>query len=606
MAEIRQAADIVDIVSETVILKKAGKNLSGLCPFHSEKTPSFTVSPEKQIFHCFGCGAGGDVFSFVMKRDGLSFGEAVRALARRCGVALPEKPLAPAERRRLDERRQLFEVNRRALEFYEAALARHPDASRARDYLDRRGIRPETIAAFRLGYAPKGWDNLLAHLGRHGVPPSLLEKAGLIVARREGGGWYDRFRERIIFPILNEASEVVGFGGRVLDDSLPKYLNSPETPVYSKRRTLYGLNRAQEKCRALGSVFIVEGYLDLIALHQAGHVNVVATLGTALTAEHVQRLKRLAERLVLVYDSDEAGLRSAHRCIDLFWKEHVDFRRGDVFREEHADTRILVLPQGHDPDSFVREQGPEAFQRLADEAPGIVTFLLESAVRHHGLSPEGKMRVVAELMAPLQAVNDPVAQALYIQRLAERLGLSEGVVRRRLQEVSRRSQKAVFPEKSPEAATPPPATDKFEERILAMMLHFPEILDEIRSRSVLAEFENPRLKRLGETILSRGRGAAERLPEFLQSIADEQERRLIAALAVQDEAWNLKGCRLLLNRFFAMRRGARADDRLERQIAAAERANDEEELNRLLIQKQLLSGRRGRRPTTAGANDRRA
>jgi DNA primase len=340
ISEIKNAADIVDIISETVLLKKAGRNFLGLCPFHSEKTPSFTVSPEKQIFYCFGCGAGGNVFSFLMKHESLTFPEAARALAKRYGITIPTKTLSPEQRRKIGQKESLLDLNKQAMDFFHHELLSSVAGKQALSYLSKRGISEETIDQFNLGYAPKGWDNLLRFFTKMRIRPGLLEISGLVAARKNSSGFYDRFRDRIIFPIFDVNMEVVGFGGRVMDNSEPKYLNSPETSVYNKSRTLYGLHRARDKCRTDDKVFIVEGYLDLLALHQHGIENSVATLGTALTAEHIRMLARYTRRMVLVYDSDEAGIKSAYRCIETFWKEHVDFQRGDVFKEEKADTRI--------------------------------------------------------------------------------------------------------------------------------------------------------------------------------------------------------------------------------------------------------------------------
>ena len=292
ISEIKNAADIVDVVSESVLLKKAGKNFIGLCPFHSEKTPSFTVSSDKQIFHCFGCGTGGNVFSFMMKQEGLSFPEAARHLAKRYGVDIPDRPLSPEQKKKISEREKLLDINRRAGGFYHQALLDSRYGKQARSYLSTRGISQKTIDDFKLGYARDGWDHLLGFFSINRVSPILLEKSGLIVPRKNKSGHYDRFRNRIIFPIFNVNTQIVGFGGRVLDDSLPKYLNSPETTLYNKSRSLYGIHRAKDKCRATGTVYIVEGYLDLLALHQHGIENSVATLGTALTADHVKLLTR--------------------------------------------------------------------------------------------------------------------------------------------------------------------------------------------------------------------------------------------------------------------------------------------------------------------------
>jgi DNA primase len=605
VAEIRHAVDITDVVSETVLLKRAGKNLVGLCPFHAEKTPSFSVSPDKQIFYCFGCGSGGDVFGFVMKRDGGSFVEALRALARRSGIELPERPLSIDDQRRLKERERLFEVNRLALHFFVQNLCQHPAGRSPLAYLEGRGLARRTIDAFQLGYAPKGWDGLLGFLGGRGVAPALVAKAGLAVPRKDGSGFYDRFRDRIIFPIFDESSRVVAFGGRVMDDSTPKYLNSPETPLYTKRKVLYGLHRAKDRCRSLGSVFIVEGYLDLIALHQAGIDNTVATLGTALSPEHIRMLTRYAGRMVLVYDSDDAGIRSAQRCVALFWKEHADFRRGDVFREEQADTRVLVLPEGHDPDSFVKRHGAEAFARLAQSAPGMVSFLAESAVSRHGLSTEGKIRIVSELLGPLEAINDPVAQAFYIQQLSERLGVDEAVVRQGLSNHARTRGPHAPGNSAADARTvpPPPTDERFERRIVTMMLQFPDVIPDMIDRNIVDCFEDGPMKHLAEVIIASGHRAGAPVADLLSRVEDGPGRAQLALLAMSEEAWDPRGCRTLLNRFVESRRKLPARRSLQQGIEAAEKADNDAEVMRLLKEKQKLAARQ-RTPGTGAPSKR--
>ncbi len=601
IAEIRHAADIVEVIGESVLLKKSGKNFSGLCPFHAEKTPSFTVSPDKQIFHCFGCGAGGNVFSFIMKRDGVGFADAVRRLAARGGVEIPERSLSPRAKRQMSEQATLLEVNRLAADYFRQALLQQPTGKPAVDYLTRRGVTRETIEKFELGYAPKGWDHLLGYITRKKFSPTLIEKAGLVIPRRDGSGFYDRFRDRIIFPIHDENARVVGFGGRVMDSSAPKYLNSPETLVYTKRRVLYGLNHAKDSCRTSGSVFIVEGYLDLIALHQHGVTHAVATLGTALTPEQIRLLARYAGRMVLVYDSDEAGIRSARRCIDLFWKEHVDFRRGDVFSEERADTRILVLPEGHDPDSFLMAHGVDAFRRLAQSAPGVITFVMEQAVQQHGLSTEGKIRIVSDLQSYLTAINDSVARALYVKQLAERIRLDETVILERLRAHG-----------SPNAGPRPgvgTATDAgrraagihepYEQRIIAMMLQFPEIIPEIIQNGILENFSHPLLKSAGESILRHRFESAEQLPELLAKIEEGALKETLVALAMSDEGWTRSGCSAFLRRFMETRQKQVSGASMQAAIEAAEREHDEAEVMRLLSEKQKMAVRREKQKMSA-------
>ena len=574
----------MDIVSEVVHLKKSGKNFLGLCPFHSEKTPSFSVSPEKQIYHCFGCGVGGNIFSFLMKHDGLAFPEAVRTLARRYGVEIPTKSLTHEQRKRMGEREALLNINRQAMDFFGRTLRSKSAGVQAMSYLKRRGLSAETIDRFHLGYAPKGWDHFLNYISKKGAPLALVEKSGLVLPKKDKRGYYDRFRDRIIFPILDVNQAVIGFGGRVLDDSLPKYLNSPETPVYNKSRSLYGLHIAKNKCRTTKTIFIVEGYLDLLALHQHGIENSVATLGTALTEEHVRLLTRYAPGMLLVYDSDEAGIRSALRCVDIFWKEHVDFSRGDVFQEEKADTHILVLPEGHDPDSFLMENGPEKFQSAASQAPSIITFLIEQAIGRHGLTTEGKIRVIAELQRPLAAINDKVARSLYIKKLAERIGIDENIVLERVRE--HRSDQS-----KKESQTRNDLADKgsrLEKQIIAMMLQFPTILPAVKMHNVIDYIENDRLKSIGKTVLENQLSSAGQISELLTSIEDPVQQNLIATLAMIEESWDENGCLKLIKQFVATGKKHR-DSKIIEQIRAAEKKNDHETLHHLLKEKQKLA-----------------
>ena len=610
ISEIKHAAEIVDIVSEAVLLKKAGKNFIGLCPFHTEKTPSFTVSPDKQIFYCFGCGSGGNVFSFLMKQEGLSFPETARRLAKRYGIDLPVKPLSPDQKKKISEREGLLDINRRAMDFFHQALCRGTAGQAARSYLGHRGILQKTIDDHKLGYAPDGWDHLLNYFANQQISPALIEKTGLTLPRKSKSGYYDRFRNRIMFPIIDTNMQVIGFGGRVLDDSLPKYLNSPETAVYSKGRSLYGIQQAKEKCRATGTVYIVEGYLDLLALYQHGINNVVATLGTALTSDHVRLLTRYAGRMVLVYDSDEAGIRSAQRCIGTFWREHVDFRRQDVFSEKKADTHILVLPTGHDPDSYVFEHGPEAFLEAASESPGIITFLMNRAVDKHGLSTEGKIHIISELQQTLAAINDSVAQALYIKQLAERIGIAETAILERIRDITVNKsrigatddpsnaplsgsqigveEESVLEVKGPDGIF---TGNRIERQIIAMMIQFPEILPDVNNYKVLELFNDEMLKGIGESILEFNPTSAEQVSELMSQVGDKQKQALIASLAMGDESWNRKGCLRLLGKFVESGRKLREGGVLERQIKAAEKSNDHALLLQLLSKKQKMAVR---------------
>ena len=610
VSEIKHAADIVEIISDAVLLKKAGKNFIGLCPFHTEKTPSFTVSPDKQIFYCFGCGTGGNVFSFLMKQEGLSFPETARRLAKRFGIDLPINSLSPDELKKINTREGLLDVNRRAMTFFQQALCHETVGQAARAYLKQRGISQKTIDNFKLGYAPDGWDRLLKFFDGKRLSTALIEKAGLILPRRNKNGYYDRFRNRIMFPILDASMQVIGFGGRVLDESLPKYLNSPETPVYNKGNSLYGIQQARNKCRETGEVFIVEGYLDLLALYQHGIENCVATLGTALTSNHIQLLTRYAGRMILVYDSDEAGIRSAQRCIDTFWAEHVDFSRQDVFSEERADTHIMVLPSGHDPDSFVFEHGSEAFLKAAAQSPGIITFLMNRAVEKHGLSTEGKIRIIGELQHSLTAINDRVAQSLYVKQLAEKIGIDESAIMQRLKALPAESSRTGFrsgatvvppsglsPEGGQESKRSGGRTEyihmenRVEKQIIAMMIQFPEILPDVSAHHVLELFSDNTLKKIGESILDLSPNAADRISALMSQVDDPKIQNLIASLAMGDESWNRKGCLRLLGKFVESGKKHRDGGLLERQIKDAEKRNDHDLLLKLLSKKQKMAER---------------
>jgi DNA primase len=572
ISEIRNAADIVEIISEAVVLKKTGRNFVGLCPFHAEKTPSFSVNPEKQIFYCFGCATGGSVFTFLMKHQGMTFPEAVKAVAQRCGIELPRREMTLVERRRASEREILLGVNRKAMAFYSGIL-KHPAAGRkARAYLEKRGFAAAIVDRFALGYAPEGWDALIRHLGAGRERLQLLEKAGLVIPRKTGSGCYDRFRDRIIFPIRNAARQVIAFGGRVLDDGLPKYLNSPETPIYTKGRSLYGIDLAREHCRKSETVFVVEGYFDLLALHQHGIQNAVATLGTALTPEHVRVLRGcIGENgtVVLVYDSDAAGIKAAQRSIG-------------VFEQGYAEARICVLPPGHDPDSFIFEFGAAAFQKAAAEARGIMPFLMEAAVTRHGLSVDGKVQIVSELSAAIAAIQDPMARSLYIKDLAERIGVDESAILERVR--GRLGGKAAGG-----AAAPPQAAgaarrpDRFEVQVAMMMLQYPRILPEIRRRQLLDHFENQALRRVGDMAL-RWENDPDGFNREIDRTADPEIQRLVASLVLEETPWNHHGCLKLLDQFENSRKNK--DRTILEQIKAAEKRGDHEGWLKLLQQKQ--------------------
>jgi DNA primase len=591
ISEIQNSVDIVDIISEVVLLKQIGKNFTGLCPFHSEKTPSFSVNREKQIFHCFGCGAGGNVFSFLMKQEDLSFVETVKKLARRAGIEIPDQEMNPEIKKRINEKEQLYEINKNALVFFQQSL-KESLGKHAVQYLEARGIKKEVIEFFQIGFAPRGWDNLGQFFLKKKIRLDTVEKAGLIVSRPSGKGFYDRFRERIIFPIFNTRKQVVGFGGRVMDDSLPKYLNTPETALFNKSRNLYGLCQTKGACREASSAFVVEGYFDLIALYQHGIENVTATLGTALTLDHVRILKGFVKKVILVFDSDDAGKKAAMRSISLF-------------RQENVEARVMVLPKGDDPDSFVFRSGAQAFYEIADQALGVVSFLMESSIAKYGLSMEGRLSVISEMKGVLSAINDPVARSIYIKELSERIDVDQNAVLEIIRKESLKNQKCILNEEKSSCgcsvtyATQEQSGEKnltgrtyrAESKIIAMMLQCPEMLPEILSYNILDMFEDENLKSIGKTILFhvKSMGLSRIDPaDILPYLETEFQRSLAASLAMDDEdCWNesQERKRRLLFQFMEYAKVSKEKILIEK-IRAAEASNDMELLAKLLSKQQ--------------------
>ncbi|MDP3596244.1 MAG: DNA primase, partial [Nitrospirota bacterium] len=409
--QVRDRVDIAEVVGHHVSLTRAGQNLKGLCPFHQEKSPSFTVSPSRQIFHCFGCGAGGNVFAFLMRITGASFPETVRDLGQKFGIVVPES--GPNAGPQAAQMSRLEPLNRAVTAWFQQNLRDGSAGATARDYLASRGIQAETIERFEIGYAPAEWDGLIKALSQQGFAQSDLAAAGLTVAREQASGSYDRFRARVMFPITDLRKRVVGFGGRILGEGTPKYLNSPDTPLFKKGQTLYALDLAREAVARLKTVIVVEGYFDAVALHQAGLTHTVATLGTALTAEHIQVLRRFASKVVLLFDPDQAGVRAALRGLDLFVNSGLG-------------VKVVSLPAGEDPDTYVRKEGPEAFAQLEEQSPSLLDFALEHSLSTTDSSTiEGRIRSVDDVLRILQKSEHPIEREERIRVVAERLGVSQ-------------------------------------------------------------------------------------------------------------------------------------------------------------------------------------
>jgi DNA primase len=452
---VKQQADIVRVVGEYVRLKKSGQNFTGLCPFHAEKSPSFAVHPTKQIYHCFGCGVGGDVFKFVMEMEKCSFPEAIRVVAEKCGISIPRpKERSPEERKENQQRTVLVEMHREAQAFFAKQLEGTLEGKAARAYLEDRGLDKDTISRFGIGYAPSGGDLLLRSF-KQKYSEKLLTESGL-VSRDQSGRLFDRFRRRITFPISNESGKIVAFGCRALGDDQPKYLNSPETPIYSKSNVLYHMDRAKEGIRRQDFAILVEGYMDAIAVARAGISNVVASCGTSLAEPQIKLLGRFTRRVIVNYDPDAAGQTATERSLSLLL-------------EQDFEVRVLALPpvgdKKADPDLFIREMGKDAYLKLLKEAPVYVDYLIARARQMDLSTGEGKLRAVNFLLPYVQKIPNRILRSEWATRIAQQLRLEEPVLRAALSKAAseRRSEVKTQPELIGRAAKP------VERRLIRML-----------------------------------------------------------------------------------------------------------------------------------------
>ncbi len=573
VSEILHTADIVDVISESVILKKSGRNFFGLCPFHSEKTPSFSVHPAKQIFHCFGCGTGGNVSTYLMKYHGVSFPEALQMLARKYRIDIGSMVDHSSAGKTFHIKEDLFRLNKNVMEAYHDHLKTGRKAESARQYLQKRGLDADMIDTFKLGFAPDAWDFTVHLLKRKRITKKTAAQSGLVLEKKEKNGYYDRFRNRIMFPIFDINMQVAGFGGRVMDNAMPKYMNSPETPVYIKSRILYGLHAAKPFCRQEGLVYIVEGYFDFLSLYGHGVRNCVASLGTALTGDHVRILKGYAEKMVLVFDSDTAGIQAAKRSIPIFLQEGID-------------VRILVLPMGHDPDSYVLEYGKSAFVALASNAGSVMRFLLDVSMSRHGDSIQGKVNILRDMIPHLMLIQDGALRSLYIKDLAETLYIDEKAVLEKIRENSTASSPGSIPSECSGEREIKPLSDRREAQIISLMLNHPETIDTIRSCGVIHSFCSEQLKALGEKILIMNPDASGFVNHVMTRLDNPADQERVALLAMTDDFQEQdvqNVARTLANRIIRVKK--KQDNILTNKIIEAEKECDSE-LFELLRQKQ--------------------
>jgi DNA primase len=530
VAAVRNSGDIVRLVSDYVPLKPAGSRLKGLCPFHHEKTPSFSVDPQLQLFYCFGCQSGGDAFKFVMLYEKLDFPEAVEFLAKRWGVPLPRTASRPED----DAKTRLLLMNDAATGFYRAQWSDAARGKPAREYVARRGVSIDVAQRFGLGYAPDSWDSLLRVLGARGFTAQELQNAGLAVPRKDGSGQYDRFRHRLIFPIRDVSGRVVAFGGRALGDAEPKYLNSPETPAYVKGEHLYGLDVARDAIRREGFAILVEGYLDLIALHQAGFENAVASLGTALTPSQVKLLARYAIRVVVSYDGDAPGISAAAKTLDLFL-------------ERGFDVRVAEIPEGKDPDEFVKSEGAATYDALVRQAPSYLDFLVRRELRGRDLErPEQKVAAINAILPKLARLESAVERAAWAGRLADALRIEDDLVMQEL----RNALRAAKPGIRHRVGADDPARS-VEARLVRLVLGSDAARQ--RAREVLKESDlaETRVGTIVQAILDLDdKGLPVEGPLVVDALSDEGDRELLTRIAFRDEApggaEELDGCLVTL------------------------------------------------------------
>ena len=568
--EVRDAADIVEVISNYVNLSRSGTVLRGLCPFHSEKTPSFSVNPQRRIFHCFGCGVGGNVFRFLMLHKGISFPEAVTELAERYGIDLPRTSAASGPRDK-GRKTALYEAVEMAGKFFVEELY-GPGGRRARDYLEDRGLGRDIIDEYRLGWAPPGWDNLAGFMESKRVPARVLEEAGLAKPRNTGRGVYDTFRARVICPIFDLDGKVVAFGGRLLEEEerQPKYLNSPETPIYRKGRLLYGLNRSRRHLQEKRTVLIVEGYFDYLSLAAHGVRHVAATLGTALTPDHLRLLKGYVRQAVLIFDADEAGRAAAARALPLFMAADLD-------------GKVLSLPDGHDPDTFIRAYGGGALEEMAEKAGDLLDFYLTQTLAKHPDSLAGKSRAAQEVLGVVSRVEAGPRQDLLIRAAAERLGVSE--------EGLRRANKPRAANENDRRAPVSEVTPDFETETIRFVFLHPDYAEEVLTADLGPYFRDQGTRELYEALVGQyrvyGQVDVDRLIEEL----DPRQADLASGLAMSEDGLGGEDVWAAGRDFiFGFRQRAYRDRvaELSKKIKEAQEARDFSGLENLLIEKTRL------------------
>jgi DNA primase len=568
LEDILSRVDIVEIISGYIPLKKAGANFKSNCPFHHEKTASFMVSPERQIYHCFGCGESGNAFKFLMRHERMEFPEAVEMLAKKCGVTLPDQE-NPKFSQAASLSSQLYKVNELAGNFYENYL--HTSAaSPAVNYLVNRGIKPATIKEFHLGMATAGWDDLINFLRGKNVSLSLMEQAGLVLPK-DSGGYYDRFRKRIIFPVFDIRGRVIGFGARVMDNSLPKYVNSPETPVYTKGRNLFGLNLSRDFIRDADCAVIVEGYLDFIIPYQEGLKNIAASQGTALTLEQIKLLKRYTHNMVMIYDGDAAG-------------EIATLRSLDILIEEGVNVKVVTLPKGMDPDTLVRKEGIASLKSKVETAVSFFDYKLGVLKSRHNIKDtHGKAKIASEMLLTINKFDNAILKGEYTRKLSEQMRIPEQDILEELHKLK--------PSLLPPAGQPVVSQIKHspinpaEKLLIRFMLEEKELIEKIMLQLSLSDFADARTAKIVSVMQDLALQGKNITPSLLMNYFSEDdasqlvcETMFMPALTDQGREKAVNDCiaRIKVQKLRSLR------EHLHTQIKSAQSLGDDGKLNSLI------------------------
>jgi DNA primase len=567
--EILSRSDIVELILSYIPLKRAGRNFKAPCPFHQEKTPSFIVSPERQIYHCFGCQAGGNAINFLMRYERLEFLEAVEVLAKKAGVVLPKVE----NYNKQDSNIVYYKINEMVCNFYQNLL-NSSQGTQVKDYLIKRGIKEQTQKLFKVGFAADRWDALIGELRQKGISLSLMDKAGLIV-RKEDGGYYDRFRNRLMFPIFDIKSRILGFGGRILQadkegaGDIAKYINSPENPIYIKGRNLYGFNFAKEAVVEADSIIIVEGYLDCIMPYQEGIHNIVASLGTAFTPEQARAIKRYTPNVVMVYDADDAGQLAALRSLD-------------IFLEEDMQVRVVALPPGFDPDLYVRKHGINSFNKLISSSEGLFDYKLDILKsRSHTKEIEGKLKIAEEMLASINRFKNPILRSAYIKKLSEELDLKE----ESLILASKKIKTYTYATYSDRVQRKSLNINPTEKLLIKLMLEEQELIQHMMDSISPADFKDERVSKIVSIMFDLFSQGKKILASNLVNYLPEQNLSQIICEAtllpdIPDENKNhvISDCiRRLKEQGIKMKR-----EHLRREIKLAQDLNDERRLRNLM------------------------